>query len=110
MTDFRSNNTDAHLQNLLRQVREELVANNPVAAFIKFEVLTKYLSGFDMEGKPWKYAEMTDIELAYHVFRFKDIWECNSKDPAEIDLYNRLAARLYGRFVEVGLITVSKDF
>ena len=54
MTDFERNKTDAHLANLLRQVREELQDNKPVRAFIVLKVLENYLYGMRFDGTPWK--------------------------------------------------------
>mgnify|MGYP000990976675 CR=1 FL=1 len=46
--------TDTHLQNLVRQVRERLIANNPVQAFICLQDLENYLHGKNMDGSPIK--------------------------------------------------------
>lgn len=46
--------TDTHLQNLVRQVRERLIANNPVQAFICLQDLDNYLHGKWMDGSPVK--------------------------------------------------------
>lgn len=45
---------DTHLNNLVRQVRDRLTANNPVQAFICLEDLQNYLHGKRMDGTPWK--------------------------------------------------------
>lgn len=43
---------DVHLQNLVRHVRERLLANNPVQAFICLRDLENYLHGKNMDGSP----------------------------------------------------------
>lgn len=45
---------DVHLENLVRHVRERLMANNPVQAFICLQDLDNYLRGKNMDGSPIK--------------------------------------------------------
>lgn len=41
---------DTHLQNLIRHVRERLMDNKPVQAFICLQDLDNYLHGKNMDG------------------------------------------------------------
>lgn len=45
---------DQHLQNLVRHVRERLILNNPVQAFICLQDLDNYLHGKNMDGSEIK--------------------------------------------------------
>lgn len=46
--------TDRHLQNLVRNVFENLTENNPVRAFVCMKDLENYLHGKNMDGTPIK--------------------------------------------------------
>lgn len=44
--------TDPHLQNLVRHVRDNLLANQPVQAYNYLQILDNYLHGLTMDGFP----------------------------------------------------------
>lgn len=63
--------TDIHLQNLVRHVRERLLENKPIQAWICLKDLENYLHGKNMDGSPIIYGQKR-IESSISVWRCKD--------------------------------------